>query len=71
MRKTIKVVDLIEEVNCRNRISACDPEVRRGWNSFAEGFLLRCDAYVGFTIFDERGDGDETRRQYIIAPGLK
>jgi len=71
LRKTIKVIDLIEEVNCRNRVSMCDPKVRDGWNSLAESLLLRCDAYAGYTFFDERGDGDPTRKQYITSPKLR
>ena len=65
-KKTIRVLDLIEDVNYRNRVSTCDSKVREGWNSFVEGFLARCDAYAGFTFFDEHGDGDHTRRQYIV-----
>lgn len=70
-KKTIRVLDLIEDVNFRNRVSACDSKVREGWNCFVEGILCQCDAYAGFTIFNERGENDPTRKQYIVHHNLK
>ncbi len=48
MTKTIKVADLIAEVNRRNRESTCSPEARNGWNNLLEGFLHATDNYNGF-----------------------
>jgi len=49
MKKTIKLIDLINEVNRRNKESTCKPEVREGWNSLLESILHTSECYEGYT----------------------
>ena len=48
MAKTIKVVDLIEKVNRKNRVSTCSPDVRAGWNDLLATVLMDTNNYAGF-----------------------
>ena len=64
MRKTIKVRDLIEMVNARNRCSTCSEAARSGWNSFLEEVLAKTDSYAGFALLK---DGEVPRNQ---KPGI-
>jgi len=48
MRTTIKLADLLDTVNRRNRESTCSAATRRGWNSLLEAMLHAADAYKGF-----------------------
>jgi hypothetical protein len=48
MRRTVKVVDLVEMVNKMNRESTCGPDLRVGWNSWLEEILLKTKTYSGF-----------------------
>ena len=49
VRTTIKIKTLIEGVNCRNVISTCAPEVRKGWNLMLESILHEARVYRGFS----------------------
>jgi hypothetical protein len=67
-RKTVNLIDMIEEVNRRNRGSICCAEVRRGWNSLLEGFLYENDAYAGYGYLEaEQLEG--TRAEGML-PGI-
>ncbi|MBW2636013.1 MAG: hypothetical protein JRC86_00555 [Deltaproteobacteria bacterium] len=61
MRKTLKVKDLIDKVNCRNRHSTTTPEKRAGWNSILEAILLETGTYAGFgyLLRNEVPDGEK------------
>ena len=48
MRKTIKIIDLIKEINMRNKKSVCPSDVRSGWNSILEDILVENNCYAGF-----------------------
>jgi hypothetical protein len=48
MRKTIKVVELVELVNQRNRVSTCAAGIRAGWNAILEEVLHKTDGYNGY-----------------------
>ena len=52
-RTTADIVDLIEEVNRRNRLSTCDAKIREGWNSLLEHVLQKADMYAGFGHINE------------------
>jgi len=68
-RKTVKIVDLIDSVNRRNRDSTCDDTIRAGWNSLLEEMLSVTDTYAGFRFMnaDEVVDGDEqTERKHYF-----
>jgi len=60
-KKTIKVQDLIDIVNRRNKHSTCSPEVRKGWNSLLEEVLHKTDNYNGFNFLapDEVPEGEK------------
>lgn len=47
-RKTVKVRELVELVNRRNRESTCPAHVRQGWNSLLEAILHATGNYAGF-----------------------
>ena len=47
-RKTVRLRELVEWVNDRNRTSTCDPRVREGWKALLDSFLMDADAYIGF-----------------------
>jgi hypothetical protein len=53
-RKTCYVRDLIEEVNRRNSVSTCPPDVRSGWNSLLDGVLHETGNYRGYTYLEAR-----------------
>ena len=53
MPKTVKIADLIDEVNRRNECSSCEPSVRQGWNSLLESILMGADVYNGFGYVTE------------------
>ncbi len=48
MRKTIKVEELINEVNYLNSHSTCNSDIREGWNSILEHVLHNTETYDGF-----------------------
>lgn len=52
-RKTIRVADLVADVNRRNRESTCSAEMRMGWNHFLEDILFRTDSYGGYLYLRE------------------
>ena len=52
MRKTVRLADVAEKVNARNRKSTCSAEVRDGWNSVLEDMLMEADAYLGFQYLE-------------------
>lgn len=82
MSKTVKIAALIEDINRRNKLSICLPEVRQGWNAFLEHVLHITNNYKGFGYLEEnevpagqkpgviRGEPnqfpDETRRFYYV-----
>lgn len=47
-RKTVSVDSLRKTVNERNRVSVCDGNVRRGWNSLLTLVLQEANQYAGF-----------------------
>jgi len=47
-KKTFKVAELVTIVNVRNKLSTCEPEVRRGWNALLEIVLHETGNYEGF-----------------------
>jgi len=47
-KKTVKIFDLVTEVNRLNRESTCKAELRQGWNSFLEDILHKAGVYSGF-----------------------
>jgi hypothetical protein len=47
-KTTIKVSDLIANVNGRNAKSTCHPDMRSGWNDLLEDVLFATDNYSGF-----------------------
>jgi hypothetical protein len=47
-KTTIKVADLIANVNDRNAKSTCPPEARTGWNHLLEDILFATDSYGGY-----------------------
>jgi hypothetical protein len=51
VRKTIKVKELIEQVNLINKNSTMSPKERGSINLFLESILLDCDVYVGFGYY--------------------
>jgi hypothetical protein len=48
MSITLKLADLLHAVNERNELSSCAPEIRQGWNSILESFLMAAGCYIGF-----------------------
>lgn len=46
--KTVSIRELVEHVNHLNAESTCDPEVRKGWNTFLEDILNAKKAYAGY-----------------------
>lgn len=58
LRKTIKIRDLILEVNRRNRESTCSAEVRRGWNTLLADILCDNNVYAGYGYVEPRPTGD-------------
>ena len=47
-RLTIRVSDVIEEVNQMNKISTCDRDKRIGWNVLASDILHKTGNYNGY-----------------------
>jgi hypothetical protein len=47
-RKTVQLGTLIEEINSRNRLSTCSPDVRKGWNALLDSVLIGANVYAGF-----------------------
>jgi len=54
MRQTVKIRDLIERVNSRNRNSTCEADCRWGWNSLLEEVLMANNTYAGFRYLEKR-----------------
>lgn len=48
MSITVKLADLLHSVNERNELSTCSREMRQGWNSILESFLMAAGSYIGF-----------------------
>lgn len=48
MRKTISIIDLINEVNKRNAESTCAAGIRMGWNAMLEHYLHENNCYKGY-----------------------
>lgn len=69
MRKTVKIVDLVDQINAQNAGSYCDPLIREGWNSLLETILRDADAYSGFGYLESKDltDGAKDRQ---CAPGI-
>ena len=64
-RRTVRIGDLINEVNRRNAGSTCSPETRKGWNSLLEGVLSDANVYEGYSfVLGPDGKEDETRHHY-------
>ena len=53
-KKTVHLIDVIREVNEKNRMSTCSADVRNGWNDLLEGLLMRADVYAGFKCLTEK-----------------
>ena len=47
-KKTVKIVELINQVNDKNKKSTCNADVRRGWNALLESVLMAAECYEGF-----------------------
>jgi hypothetical protein len=70
MRKTVKVAELVDTVNAMLANSTDDQaQGREALAVLIERALFDADAYKGFRYLTP--DGDETRRAYIIADGLR
>jgi hypothetical protein len=50
-RQTVRISDLVLEVNERNAKSTCPPDVRHGWNAMLESILYATDNYAGFGYY--------------------
>ena len=48
MSITVKLADLLHTVNERNELSTCSREMRQGWNSILEHFLMAAGCFIGF-----------------------
>ncbi|MCK9600958.1 MAG: hypothetical protein M0R06_18090 [Sphaerochaeta sp.] len=53
MRKTVTIQTIVDEVNHRNKVSTCNPQVREGWNALLEGILLETDTYGGYRYLEQ------------------
>lgn len=51
---TVRISDLVNDVNERNSKSTCTPEMRRGWNLLLEGILHNADNYHGYRFLSQR-----------------
>ena len=51
-KKTVRLADIVDEVNRRNRQSTCNRDVRAGWNSLCESLMMQADNYGGFGCLD-------------------
>jgi hypothetical protein len=52
-RKTVKVKDLVEQINRKNKTSTCDRRVRQGWNALLEDILHTTGNYQGFNYYSD------------------
>ena len=52
-KKTVKVKDLVDLVNSKNRKSTCSAEKRAGWNAFLENVLYETGNYEGFAYLSQ------------------
>ena len=52
-RKTVKLKEIVDLVNERNKKSTCDPKTRQGWNSLLEQLLMQADNYQGFRLLEQ------------------
>lgn len=48
IKKTISVKKFVDEINRRNKLSTCEPNVRNGWNDLLEFVLRETNQYNGF-----------------------
>jgi len=53
-RRTCHIAELIEDVNHRNRVSTCAPEVRDGWNALLESIMHAANVYAGWRHLNRR-----------------
>ena len=60
-RRTVKIADLICEVNRKNKLSSCTSHVRNGWNGMLEDILHANGVYAGYWYLatDEVPEGEE------------
>ena len=54
MRKSIRVSELVREVNRLNRESTCEPAMRAGWNDLLAHVLHETGNYSGFGYLEAR-----------------
>jgi hypothetical protein len=47
-RVTVNIAVILADVNRKNQLSTCSPEVRAGWNSLLESILFAANLYIGF-----------------------
>jgi hypothetical protein len=47
-KQSIKIAELVAEVNRLNRESTVEPKMREGWNSLLEWTLQKANAYSGY-----------------------
>ena len=53
MRKTVRITDMIDNVNRKNENSTCSSDVRRGWNGLLADVLHATGMYAGFGYLRE------------------
>ena len=65
-RKTVPVVDLVEQANLMLKVSTCEPAVRQGIINFIEHFLHETGNYQGFRYLmeDEVPEGEKPGVRY-------
>jgi hypothetical protein len=51
-KTTVRLADIVDEVNRRNGASTCSPECRAGWNSLLESLMMGNENYNGFNNLD-------------------
>lgn len=54
MKKTFNIRKFIEQVNERNKVSTCEPDIRQGWNFVAEHILHEAGVYSGYRYLTSR-----------------
>jgi hypothetical protein len=72
-RKTVAIAQVLFDLNQKNSLSTCSPEVRQGANSMLEKILMGADLYSGFGYLRSADipPGQEPGIRFTNAAGLE